>query len=146
LFRFCMTNLDRSEASFAIVKAMLAAGANARAEMAGGTFALYWAIQWRPAVTELLLNAGADPNSLDHGRPLWWEPIEGGFSEEKQRSLEILLAHGADVTLRDGENGPVGFAAHRNNWQAAWLLIQHGAAWRDERGFGTPVAELVAWE
>lgn len=44
LFRVCMTNLDKSDVSFEIVKAMLAAGANPKAEMAGGTFALYWGI------------------------------------------------------------------------------------------------------
>jgi len=141
-----MTNLDKSEASFEIVKAMLAADANAKAEMAGGTLPLYWAIGWGPAMTELLLNAGADPNSLDHGRPIWWEAMEGAFSEEKLHSLRILLDHGADLTLRDGENGPVGFAADRRNWQSVWLLIQGGASWKDERAFGTPIPQLIAWD
>jgi hypothetical protein len=144
LFRFCMTNLDKSEASFEIVKAMLAAGANAKAEMAGGTFPLYWGIGWGRAMTELLLNAGADPNSLDHGRPIWWEAMEGPSSEEKLQSLRILLDREADMTLRHGENGPVGFAAHRKNWQAVWLLIERGAAWKDELAFGTPIPRLLA--
>jgi hypothetical protein len=146
LFRFCMTNLGQSEASLEIVKAMLAAGADAKSEMAAGTFPLFWAIGWGPAMTELLVNAGADPNSRDHARPLWWEAIEGGYPEHKIQSLEILLNHGADLSLRDSENGPVAFAVHRKNWRAAWMLIQRGAAWKDEKAFSTPVVELVAFE
>jgi hypothetical protein len=111
LFRFCMTNLDSSEASLQIVKEMLAGGANARADMAGGGWPLYWGIGRGPEMTELLLNAGADPNNRDSGRPVWWEALEGAFSEEKLRTLAILLDHGADMSLRDGENGPVGLAA-----------------------------------
>jgi hypothetical protein len=51
-----MTNLDASEASLQIVKEMLAAGANARVEMAGGGWPLYWGIARGPEMTELLLN------------------------------------------------------------------------------------------
>jgi hypothetical protein len=144
LFRFCMTNLDSSAASLEIVKAMLVAGANARVEMAGGGWPLYWGIHRGREMTELLLNAGADPNSIDSGRPVWWEALEGSFSEEKLRTLAILLDHGADVTLRSGENGPVGLAADRRNWQCLCLLIQRGAAWRDEQGFRRPIADLLA--
>ncbi len=144
LFRFCMTNLDSSPASIEIVKQMLAAGADARAEMAGGGWPLYWGIHRGPEMTELLLNAGADPNSLDSARPVWWEALEGAFSEEKLRTLAILLDHGADTTLRSGENGPVGLAADQRNWQSVWLLVQRGAAWRDERAFGRPIPELMA--
>jgi hypothetical protein len=95
-------------------------------------------------MTELLLNAGAGPNSLDSARPVWWEALEGAFSEEMLRTLSILLDHGADTTLRSGENGPVGLAADRRNSQSVWLLVQRGAAWRDERAFGTPIPELMA--
>ncbi len=140
LFRFCMTNLDASPASIAIVKEMLAAGADARVEMAGGGWPLYWGIRRGPEMTELLLNAGAGPNSLDSARPA----LEGAFSEEMLRTLSILLDHGADTTLRSGENGPVGLAADRRNWQSVWLLVQRGAAWRDERAFGRPIPELMA--
>jgi hypothetical protein len=139
-----MTNLDSSPASLEIVKAMLAAGADAKVEMAGGGWPLYWGIHRGPEMTELLLNAGADPNSLDSGRPVWWESLEGPFSEEKLRTLAILLDHGADMTLRSGENGPVGMAADRRNWQSVWVLVQRGAAWRNERAFGRPIPELLA--
>jgi hypothetical protein len=145
LFRFCMTNLDSSPASLEIVKAMLAAGADAKVEMAGGGWPLYWGIHRGPEMTELLLNAGADPNSLDSGRPVWWEALEGAFSEEKLRTLAILLDHGADVTLRSAENGPVGMAANRRNWQSVWLLVQRGAAWRDERAFGSRYPSCSPW-
>jgi hypothetical protein len=144
LFRFCMTNLDWSQASLETVKAMLAAGADAKVEMAGGGWPLSWGIRRGPQMTELLLNAGADPNSLDSGRPVWWEALEGPFSEEILRTLAILLDHGADVTLRNGESGPVGLAADRRNWQSVWLLIQRGAAWKDEHAFGRPIPELLA--
>jgi hypothetical protein len=144
LFRFCTTNFDSSPASFEIVKAMLAAGANPRIEVAGGGWALYWGIRREPKMTELLLNAGADPNSLDSVRPVWWEALESAFSEENLRTLAILLDHGADVTLRSGENAPLGLAADRRNWQSVWLLVQRGAAWKDERALGRPIPELLA--
>jgi hypothetical protein len=146
LLRFCMTNLDKSQASLEIVRAMLAAGANAKDEMAGGTWPLWWGIDWGPAMTELLLDAGADPNTLDAGKPLWWEAFEGSFSDEKLRMLKILLDRGADMTLRYGENGPVGWAANRKHWPSVWLMIQRGAAWKDERSFGTPMPQVLAWD
>ena len=143
LFRFCMTNLDPSDASLDIVKAMLGAGANAKAPMAGGTLPLYWGINHSAAMTQMLLDAGADPNTLDSSRPIWWEAMEGDFSGKKFPVLKLLLDRGADLTLRDSGNGPVGFAADRKNWRAAWLLIQQGAAWKGEEAFHTPIPRLL---
>jgi len=93
-----------------------------------------------------LLEAGANPNSMDSGRPVWWQALEGPSSDEKLRALTILLDHGADLTKRDTENGPVGWAADRKDWRAVWLLIERGAAWKDERSYGTPVAQILAWD
>ena len=146
LWRFCMTNLDTSHASLDIVRAMLAAGANAQDEMAGGTWPLWWGIAWGPAMTALLLDAGADSNTLDAGKPLWWEACEGRVSDDKWRTLTILLDRGADMTLRYGENGPVGWAANRKHWPSVWWMIQRGAAWKDARSFGTPMPQVLAWD
>ena len=102
MFRFCMTNLDSSEASLQIVKEMLAGGANARAEMAGGGWPLYWGIGRGPEMTELLLNAGADPNSRDSGRPARrnLDPLQPSGSRNFRQTAPRKRAADADVVRR----------------------------------------------
>jgi hypothetical protein len=36
--------------------------------------------------------------------------------------------------------------AHVSSWRVVLLLIDRGAVWKDEKSFGTPMAQMVAWE
>ncbi len=142
IFRFALANSDKSEASLEIIKAMLDAGANPKVETAAGNWPLALAMSSSPAMTKLLLEYGADPNSLDGDRPIWWWPLYRS-DDESMETLRILLAHGADVRRRDTNNSPAGWAAYHKNWRAMWLLMEHGAEWKNEKAFDQPIAKLL---
>jgi len=144
LFRFALVNADKSTASVEIIKAMLNAGANAKIQTPGGNWPLSLGMSCGPAMTTLLLDAGADLNSLDSvDRPVWWDFLYHS-SDESIEMLRILLDRGADVTKRDSNNGPVGWAAYQKNWRAVWLLMEHGAAWKEEQAFDQSIPQLIA--
>jgi hypothetical protein len=139
-----------SPASIEIVRSLLDAGAKADHPGPYQRWPLVFAMQTGPELTEMLLKAGADPNRLDDvERPMWWH-ILSNDSDRGIQTLKVLLNHGADVTLRHSEGGPIGWAAHHarasycSSWRGVGLLIDHGASWQDERQFGQPVADLVA--
>jgi hypothetical protein len=143
LFRFAITNVDDSDSSLELIRAMLAAGANPNYPP---TEPLYFAIYRGPRLTKLLLEAGADPNALESAdRPVWWSVLSAS-KDEDLTTLRLLLDHGADVKKRDREGGPVAWAAHNRAWRALWLLIERGADWKDEKEFGTTVQYMLANE
>jgi hypothetical protein len=101
-----------------------------------------------PELTGMLLKAGADPNRREAGgRPPWWDALSSD-SDEAFETLKLLLDHGADVTLRDGEGGPVAHAtyhawmSHSSSWRAVQLLIERGAGWKGEQAYGRTVADM----
>jgi hypothetical protein len=65
-------------------------------------------------------------------------------------TLKLLLDHGADVSLRDREGGPVAWAAyhawmsHGSSWRVIQLLIERGATWKDEQEFGRTVVDMFS--
>jgi len=125
-----------SQASIDILQALLDAGAKADQATPNGVYPLTTAIYAGPEFTAALLKAGANPNRLDHAqRPLWWSVLSHD-NDQDLRTLEVLLDHGADVTLRHREGGPVGWAAynarmsHGSSWRMVSLLIDRGAAWK----------------
>ncbi len=143
LFRFALVNSDKSGASVEIIKMMLDAGGDPKTQTPGGVWPLTLGMLCGPAMTKLLLDAGADPNSLDGDRPVWWEVLYHS-SDEAIEMLRMLLDRGADVTKRDSNNGPLGWAADQKNWRAVWLLMEHGAAWKGETAFNQPIPSLLA--
>ena len=79
------------------------------------------------AALQDLLSDGVDPNRADSSG---WTPIIWAVRAGHARSLEVLLAAGADPDLRDlGRNGwtPLMHALHRDHEAVAWLLLEHGA-------------------
>jgi len=138
-------------ASLEIVQALLQAGANADQRAPSmKRWPLGSALNGGPDLTLLLLKAGANPNYLDDAnRPLWWGVLSDD-TDRGLRTLEVLLDNGADVTIRDREGGPIGWAAYHarasysSSWRAVWLLIERGAAWKDEQEFGQPVSSMLA--
>ena len=143
LFRFAITNVDDSDSSLELIRAMLAAGANPNYPPSEP---LYFAISSGPRMTKLFLEAGADPNALESAdRPVWWSVLTAS-KDEDLTTLRLLLDHGADVKKRDREGGPVAWAAHHKSWRALWLLIERGADWKDEKEFGATVQYMLANE
>jgi hypothetical protein len=136
LFGFALRNADKSAASCEIIQAILDAGARPDGSLTFG-------ISYGPRMTELLLKAGANPNLLDSsGRPVWWDVLYDG-SPEGLQTLTILVDHGANLALRDANGGPVGWAAYQKNWRAVWLMMQRGAAWKDETALGQPIPGIL---
>lgn len=139
LFDYAMSNTDASDASFEILRALVAAGANPNIPPGRPlTLALFQG----PRFVELLLDAGADPNAIDGGRPVWWTVLSASH-EQDLTLLELLLAHGADITMRDREGGPVAWAAYQKAWRAMWLLMERGADWKGEQAFGVSVHQML---
>jgi hypothetical protein len=143
LFAFAMQNLDDSPASAEIVAALLEAGADPNLRTSSDAWPLTHGVSDGPEVTKLLLDAGANPNQMESiGRPVWWNVLYHD-SERDVRTLAELLDHGADVRMKDGSLGPVGWAAYQKSWRSVWLLIQRGAPWKDETAFGQPLVEAL---
>lgn len=148
LWQFGVLQADDSEASLDMLRALLAAGADPRRDTSPDT--LLHATARGPGLTRFLLEAGSNPNLLDHERrPLWWSTIGPGEDDTATELLQLMLDHGADLTLRapppDGR-GPVGKAVAARHWYAACLLIERGADWKQEKPRGWPVPRLLEWE
>jgi hypothetical protein len=147
LLRFALVNADSSAASRQIVQALLDAAADPDVTPGQNAGNLVLAIP-DPELTGMLLKAGANPNHIDSGdRPAWWDVLSDD-SDAGFETLKLLLEHGADVSLRDREGGPVGWAAyhawmsHISSWRAVQLLIERGATWKDEQEFGRTVVDM----
>jgi hypothetical protein len=143
LFDFAMSNTDDTDASYEIIRMMLAAGGSPNIPPGRPlTLALFHT----PRFARLLLDAGADPNVLDDAqRPVWWTVLTAS-REEDLTMLKLVLDHGADIKKRDREGGPDAWAAYQKCWRAMWLLMERGADWKDEQEFGTPVSRMLAIE
>lgn len=115
------------EARLAIVKLLLAAGANPN--VPPGKPLREVSFQGR-AMVELLLEAGADVNyGVPDGEPYWWMWLD---DDEKGEMVRLMLAHGADLQLRVRGFGPVSQAAHRQSWKTMLLLMEAGAPYKGE--------------
>lgn len=139
LFDYAMSNTGDDDASFEIIRAMLAAGGNPNVPP-GRPLSL--ALFRSPRFAVLLLDAGAEVNSLEGQRPIWWTVISAA-GDSDLTTLRLLLDRGADIKQRDREGGPVAWAAYNKAWRAMWLLIERGAEWKDEQMFGQSVHQMI---
>ncbi|MBL8214015.1 MAG: ankyrin repeat domain-containing protein [Bryobacterales bacterium] len=138
ILRFAVANTKNTE----IVRLLLDAGAVPNFATAYGDVPLVMALHAGPAMVELLLGAGADPNVTDGaGRPLWWSVLSDG-TDGGLETLALLGRRGINLELRDGESGPVGWAAYHRNWRAVQWLVEQGAAWQGEQRYGTTVEAM----
>ena len=99
----------------------------------GGRTALHVVTDWPgyfpegPAMAQLLLDAGADPNARTDGRtpetPLHW-----AASSDDVEVADVLIRGGADLEAPDGSIGtPLANAVGYGCWQVARLLVERGA-------------------
>lgn len=145
LWQFAVLQTD-SDASMEMLRVLVAAGADPKRD--GSADTLQHAMARGPGLTKYLLEAGANPNVLDHkGRPVWWRTMGPGEDEAGTELLRLMLDHGADLRLRapDGR-GPVGIAVANRYWFDACLFLERGAEWKQEPVRGGTVAELLEWE
>jgi len=146
LWQFGVMQVDDNEESIEMLRALVAAGADPKIDTSANT--LQHGMSVGPRLTEFLLEAGANPNLLDHEhRPLWWGAMRPGESDMDTELLRLMLDHGADLRLRapDGR-GPVGQAVASKYWYTACLLIERGADWKQENLRGGPFPVLLEWE
>ena len=107
---------------------LLGAGANVMATTRLGDLTpLFMAAKNGSApMIELLLKAGADPNSTDsHGTT----PLMSAAASGSTDAIKVFLSHGADVNAKETTWGQTAlmFAASLNRAEAITLLIAHGA-------------------
>ena len=88
-----------------------------------------------PELVNLLLTTDANPNARgEFGDPVFF--IAGG-KDIQVEIMQMLLAHGADVQLRDRTgNSAVYLPVITGNWKVLRLLLQQGAPWQDVRAPG----------
>ncbi len=146
LWQFGVLQADNTEESIAMLRALIAAGADPKRD--GSADTLEHAASTGPRLTRFLLEAGANPNVLDREhRPVWWQTMGQGEDDQSTELLRLMLDHGADLSLREPDGpGPVGRAVGQRYWYDACLLIERGADWRQEMPRGGSVSELLEWE
>lgn len=114
-----------------IVRATIEHGANLKStNRYGGTALIPACERGHVATVKLLLEAGVDP---DHVNRLGWTGLleaillsDGG--PRHQEIVALLIAHGADVNLPDGDGvSPLTHARQRGHTATARLLEQAGA-------------------
>jgi ankyrin repeat protein len=75
-------------------------------------------------VAKLLLDKGANPNTISHGKPLLNDAVDYGAEE----FVKLLLEKGANVNSKDAEgNTPLQIAVKSNNQSMIQLLMKYGA-------------------
>ena len=115
--------------------ALLAAGADIAAVSKSGLTALVAAVSATPAVAWVLLEKGADPNTLDEqGRPVLVAAAAGGKAE----AMPMLLAKGA-------RHGRCGYAGCRLGWTCRSRARRCLSAGRNPNAAGeTGITPLIA--
>ncbi len=128
LLSFACQNLDDSESSIEVIRALLRAGANPNLP-AGAPLSA--AIFRSVAATVALIRAGADLHAVDgYGQPVWWYAL--GREERNVKMLEILLRHDASMAQRNriGETA-LEHAAGDESWRSVYFLARHVPGGKD---------------
>ncbi len=133
-------------ASWEILRALIKAGADPN--QMGRELPIYRAIQAAPEIgmepMQILLAAGADPNKecREHV-PAYFVGAYRGTAE----MFQILLDHGADLSLQPKDEYILLRTLNAPNWEVMLFLMQHGVDWTKPRDpLGQSFQELVKKE
>ncbi len=81
-----------------------------------------------PAVTRMLLHAGADPDARTEGGTAPETPLHWAASSDDVDVAEVLIGGGADIEAPGASIGtPLGNAVGYGCWHVARKLVEHGA-------------------
>jgi len=95
--------------------------------------ALQTAAKGGPAPARMLLEAGANPNTLNSsGTPVFFTAAGNGIAPEV---MTMLIEHGADLSAKGnrGTGGVLFYAADARDWPLVMMLLQRGVDWREGR-------------
>lgn len=125
------------------VRALLAAGSDAKEVAADGSTALHWAAQWDDLETAAaLLKAGADANAKNRYGSA---PILLAATNGSAPMLELLIKAGADPNTTIGEGETVLMTAARTGRrEAVETLLLHGADVNAKEGWHGQTALMWA--
>ena len=132
-WRITALMLAAGEGHVAVVKALLQAGANPNAVAFGHGGVPSWAWMFGMnrcnndwlAVTDAMLTAGVEINP----KKMYPSPLAYAIEQDDTVMIEAVLKRGADVNLRDQENGetPLMFAARYSTPDVVRTLLDAGA-------------------
>jgi len=109
-----------------MIRLLLAHGANIDAKNELDETPLHSLIHvpYEDEVPKLLLDKGANPNTISKGKPLLNDAVDYGAEE----FVKLLLEKGANVNSKDAEgNTPLQIAVKSNNQSMIQLLMKYGA-------------------
>ncbi|MCC6429377.1 MAG: ankyrin repeat domain-containing protein [Gemmatimonadaceae bacterium] len=95
--------------------------------------ALQTAAKSGPAPARMLIEAGANPNTVNSsGTPVFFTAAGNGIAPEV---MTMLIEHGADLSAKGnrGTGGVLFYAADARNWPVVLMLLQRGVDWRQGR-------------
>ena len=117
-----------------VAKALVAAGGDPNARLAGGDPLLMIAVRLEdPMFTRVLLEGGADPNLRgENQKPIIHEAVLADHPEQ----VRMLAGAGADINVPWGAGSPLYAAVASMSWAAAAALLDLGAdtEWRNPKG------------
>lgn len=117
-----------------IVAQLLAKGADPNRAAARGQTALMWAAAQRhPAVVRALLAGGADVHLRSQ---VWSERRKTDLEQSSHPDYQVTIAQGGDTALM--------FAARSGDLASVQLLVEAGANVDDQSAYGTSAATLAA--
>ena len=110
------------------IKSLIAAGQDVNTKSKNGATALHYASSYgHIEIAELLIQNGANVNSLDNTNS-GWTPLQLASSSGIQEIVELLLANGADSSVKNNSGKTaLDLARQRNHAEIVELLQKHGA-------------------
>lgn len=132
-----LRQLEKTPDQLEVVKALLAAGADPNIGPSELPLQVAIGVSHKAGAepVRLLLEAGANPNARsEFGNVVYF--IAGAAGADVG-TMQMLLARGADVQLKDSQGeSAVLLPTRTRNWPVLLLLLERGAPWRDQKGPG----------